>query len=181
MRLRAVPLGLLAAALLAGCLPEDGPPLAASVTDPIRPAEWRGGPEPLSGKLRSGISVYWRQLPAKAAPGETVQLVLRFDGVKAADAGTEVRAGAGARVASPKEPARWRLPAGVVSEVTVSVVVPAADSYLHVGTRQGGLESSRTLVIASSTGAPPAQEATRTGTSASGANGEPILRMDAKP
>lgn len=154
-------------------------PNSASIA-PAAPAErvgdWLGGPEPVSGKLRSGVVSWWRLTPSQPAAGETFELALRLEGVRAADAAVSVATGDGARLADAgATPQRWLLRAGQPAQVTLRLTAPAGDSYLHVTTVQEGRSSVRSIRLALPAG--PASSTPSRGDYAVDARGEPIVRM----
>ncbi len=148
------------------------------VTKPAHSAghdgDWQGGPEPVSGKLRSGIVSWWRLEPPAPAAGTAFKLVLRLEEVKGDDARASVTTSDGARLADPQSPREWALPRGEASLITLGLVAPAGDSYLHVTTRQDGRSSVRSIRIAVAGGA--ASAATRPDHGID-SRGEPIVRM----
>ena len=153
-------------------------PSSASIA-PAAPAErvgdWLGGPEPVSGKLRSGIVSWWRLTPSQPTAGERFELTLRLDGVRAADAAVAVATGDGARLADAAAPQRWLLRPGQPAQITLRLTAPAGDSYLHVTTVQEGRSSVRSIRLALPAG--PASSPPSRGDYAVDARGEPIVRM----
>ena len=152
--------------------------------------DWRGGPEPLTGKQPTGIITWWRFQPALPQPGQPFELTLRPEGVVQSGATVSLRAGDGARMhlrdttpaISPTiDPATaaspmWSLPVGVPSELRVQVVAPPGDSHIHLETRQGDRLASRSILLAlpgSNRGAAARQR----NDYATDARSEPIVRM----
>lgn len=127
----------------------DSLPLAPAA-DALRKGAWLGGPDPVSGKLRSGISTYYRLDPAYPKAGQAVQVDLRFEEVLGSDATVKLTVGDGAQWATPVQ-ANWRLPQGTPSQVTLHITVPAGDSYLHVMTAQNHRPSVASILLAAST------------------------------
>lgn len=121
----------------------------APTADALRKGAWLGGPDPVSGKLRSGISTYYRLDPAHPKAGQTVQVDLRFEEVLGSDATVKLTVGDGAQWADPVQTS-WRLPLGTPSQVTLHVTVPAGDSYLHVMTAQNHRPSVASILLAAS-------------------------------
>lgn len=187
-------------AALTGCRTADGP---AQATPPLMQAtpataqrsgdpgssDWRGGPEPLTGKLPTGIITWWRFQPAQPQPGQAFTLTLRLDGVVQAGATVALRAGDGARLqGSGGDPAVnpagnpaaaapvWTLPVGTPSELQVQVVAPPGDSHVYLETRQGDRQASRTILLALP-GSNPGASARLRNDYATDARGEPIVRM----
>lgn len=132
----------------------DGADPWAPVADGLRKGPWLGGPDPVSGKLRSGVATYYRWGAVQAGKPVKAQLELRFEAVSSHDATVNLAVGDGAEWAAPIR-ARWRLKPGVASHITVQVWVPAGDSYLHVTTAQNQRASVKSIVLA-----PPAAATT---------------------
>ncbi len=127
----------------------DSLPLAPAA-DALRKGAWLGGPDPVSGKLRSGISTYYRLDPAHPKAGQAVQVDLRFEEVLGRDATVKLTVGDGAQWATPIQTS-WRLSQGTPSQVTLHITVPAGDSYLHVMTAQNHRPSVASILLAAST------------------------------
>lgn len=119
----------------------------APAADALRKGGWQGGPDPASGKLRSGISTYYRFNPEHPKAGKTVQVDLRFETVEAGDATVSLTLGDGAQWAN-SAPTSWRLPKDTPSQVTLQITVPAGDSYLHVMTAQNRKPSVKSILLA---------------------------------
>lgn len=176
--------GLAVCGLLAACRwgqeiptnnqPEVKAPAIAALA-PAAPAQragvWLGGPEPISGKLRTGIAVYYRWQTSS-------MLVLRLEGASAEDATVGLTTSDGARLVPPGQPSSWRLKAGLPSELSVTVAAPAAGGYVHVLTGQNGRHATRSISLNPSAAAValPSHAAP-----ASDASGAPIVRMQALP
>ncbi|MDD2926461.1 hypothetical protein [Rhodoferax sp.] len=152
-------------------------PAVAPQADVQRSGAWLGGPEPISGKLRTGIAVYYRLLAT--ADQATFDLVLRLEGASAEDATVRLTTSDGARLMPEGGPASWRLSAGVPSQLAVKVRVSSGDGYVHVMTGQNGRHATRSIVLNPSTAA--VRGLTRRAAGASDASGEPIVRMQALP
>ncbi len=170
---------LLAMAALTAC---RGDPATAPIGQSIAPAapadrvgDWLGGPEQVSGKLRSGIVSWWRLTPSQPQADDRFELALRLEGARAADAAVSVAAGDGARLVDAGVPQRWLLRAGQPALITLHLTAPAGDSYLHVTTVQDGRSSVRSIRLALPAGLSGATP-TR-GDYAVDARGEPIVRM----
>ena len=167
---------------LAGCQATDsagsnGQSVAAPA--PIaRDGAWLGGPEPVSGKLRSGINSWWRTVPAQPSAGLPFELVLRLEDITASDIATAVSTSDGARFADADAARQWLLRAGQPAQVTLRLVAPAGDSYLHVQTQQQGRSSVRSIRLAMPA-APSAASAAARADYAVDVRGEPIVRMRA--
>lgn len=152
--------------------------LHAAVAPADRVGDWLGGPEPVSGKLRTGIVSWWRLAPSPPAVDQPFELVLRLEGARADDAAVSLATGDGARLVDPSAPQRWLLRPGQPAQITLRLVAPAGDSYLHVTTVQDGRSSVRSIRLALPAGpagaasAPPGR-----GDYAVDARGEPIVRM----
>lgn len=125
----------------------DGAAPWAPVADGLRKGQWLGGPDPVSGKLRSGVTTYHRWTAVAVGKPVKAQLELRFEDVSADDATVSLAVGDGAAWAAPV-PTHWRLKPGVASHITVQVLVPAGDSYLHVTTSQNQRSSVKSIVLA---------------------------------
>ena len=134
-----------------------------------------GGPEPPSGKLRSGIVSWWRLSPATPAPGVPFELILRLEAGKADDASAAVATSDGARLADSQARREWTLPADEPALLTLKLVAPAGDSYLHLTTRQHGRSSVRSIRLALPAGAAASGSAKPHEVDA---RGEPIVRME---
>ena len=147
---------------------------------PPAPAEregaWQGGPEPASGKLRSGIVTWWRFAPAAPSPGVPFELVLRFEDVQDGTATASAAVGDGAQWASAGASRAWRLAPDRPSEVRLRLVAPPGTSYLHVTTEQRGRSSVRSILLAMPGKAP---SVAARGDYATDAQGEPVVRMPA--
>ncbi len=185
-------LGGVLVGLLAGCRTADTPAPATPTLAQATPAalqrsndhgsDWRGGPEPLTGKQPTGIITWWRLQPANPTPGQPFELTLRLEGVTQPGATVALRAGDGAQLhppgASPATAAApaWALPVGVPSELRVQVVAPPGDSHVHLETRQGDRVASRTVLLALP-GSNPAAAARQRTDYTTDARGEPIVRM----
>lgn len=126
----------------------------APVADELRKGRWQGGPDAVSGKLRSGVTTYHRWGAVQAGTPVSAALELRFETVSAEDATVSLAVGDGAEWVAPG-PTRWRLRPGVPSHITVQVLVPTGDSYLHVTTAQGPRSSVKSILLA-----PPAAATT---------------------
>ena len=156
----------------------------ASAALPAEPApaqrmgDWHGGPEPLSGKLPSGIVTWWQLRPAQPRPGEAFELTLRSEEVRQSGASVSLRAGDGARLVGVPPEAAWALPVGTPSQVRVQVVAPAGDSYVHVFTHQGDRYGARSIRIALP-GVNPGAASRQRDDYATDSRGEPIVRMPA--
>ena len=158
---------------LATSLP--APPLAEPAAAE-REGVWQGGPEPVSGKLRSGVVTWWRFAPAVPSPGTPFDLVLRFEDVHDDTATALAAVGDGAQWASAEATRAWRLAPGRPTEVRLRLVAPPGASYLHVTTQQRGRSSVRSILLALPGKAPAV--ASR-GDYATDARGEPVVRMPA--
>lgn len=150
-------------------------PLAAQASAE-REGVWQGGPEPASGKLRSGIVTWWRIAPAAPSPGTPFELVLRFEDVQDGAATASVAVGDGAQWASAGAARAWRLRPDRSTEVRLRLVAPPGTSYLHVTTEQRGRSSVRSILLAMPGKAP---SVAARGDHATGARGEPVVRMPA--
>ena len=190
-------IALLAAGLVLGACRHDEGAVPASVATaaasasaaaatpvPAEPApaqrigDWQGGPEPLSGKLPTGIVTWWQLRPATPRPGEAFELTLRSEGAIRPGAMLSLRAGDGARLVGVAPGMSWALPVGTPSQVRVQVVAPAGDSYMHVFTRQGERYGARSIRIALP-GVNPSAAARQRDDYATDSRGEPIVRMPA--
>ena len=109
-----------------------------------RQGRWEGGPEPVSGKLRSGITSYYQ---TQSGADGALTLVLRLEDVDAADATVQLRTSDGAKLLSPGSEQVWPLRQGAASQWTLSLSIPPGDSYLHVLSAQRGRHSTRTLLL----------------------------------
>ena len=139
-------------------------------------AGWLGGPEKMSGKLRSGIVAWWRLEPPNPAAGVPFDLQLRLDEVKGDDAAVSVSTSDGARLTAAQATRDWTLPPGRDSLIRLQIVAPAGDSYLHLTTRQHGRSSVRSIRF----GLPGAiASAPGNGTHTLDARGEPVVPMQA--
>lgn len=125
----------------------------APVAEGLRKGPWLGGPDPVSGKLRSGVTTYYRWVDVQAGKPVKAKLELRFETVSAGGATANLAVGDGAEWATPI-PTLWRLKSGVPSHLTVDLVLPAGDSYLHITTSQQQRSSVKSLLLA-----PPKAEA----------------------
>ena len=141
-----------------------------------REGVWQGGPEPASGKLRSGVVTWWRFAPAAPSPGKPFDLVLRFEDVQDDTATASATVGDGAQWASAEATRAWRLAPDRAAEVRLRLVAPPGASYLHVTTQQRGRSSVRSILLALPGKAPAV--ASR-GDDATDARGEPVVRMQA--
>ena len=121
-------------------------PLAPS-TDALRVGDWQGGPEAISGKLRSGIATYYRLPSAPLVANQAFDIELRFEGVSADDGTVELRTGDSAKFASSQESYAWRLSKDTPSRVVLRIVAPAGDSYLHVTTSQKSRSAVRSFLL----------------------------------
>ena len=153
-------------------------PRVAPQVDARRVGNWQGGPEPVSGKLDSGIAIY-HQLPAPVA-GKAFDLVLRFEEVQGDDAAVHLTSSDGARLLADKNELRWRLVAGHASQIVVQVIAPPGDSYVHVMAEQNGRHSARSIALSlpSENGKRPAGYR---GADDKDGSGTPIVRMQAEP
>ena len=151
-------------------------PVPAGPAPAQRVGDWQGGPEPVSGKLPTGIVTWWQLRPAKPRPGEAFELTLRSEGASRPGAMLSLRAGDGALLAGVAPGASWALPVGVPSQVRVQVVAPAGDSYVHVFTRQGERYGARSIRIALP-GINPSAASRQRDDYATDSRGEPIVRM----
>jgi hypothetical protein len=120
--------------------------LAPSTQEP-RQGQWQGGPEELSGKLRSGISTYYRLPEAPLKANSAFEIELRFEGVTATDASVEVRSSDGLKFLSKQDHHIWRLSKDQASVVRIGLLAPLGDSYLHIMTGQMGRKAVRSFVI----------------------------------
>ena len=159
--------------------PEPIPvPQVAPQVDARRVGDWQGGPEPVSGKLDSGIAIY-HQLPAPVA-GKAFDLVLRFEEVQGNDASVHLTCSDGARLLADQNELSWRLVAGHASQIVVQVIAPPGDSYVHVMAAQNGRHSVRSIALSlpSANGKRPAGYR---GADDKDGSGAPIVRMQAEP
>ena len=115
---------------LTGCLdmspgkvndPVGQMPIAPQAASP-RVGKWLGGPEPASGKLRSGIATYFQALPEAPVAGQPFFVPIRLEDVEKDDAQMELLI-RDVRMANPSEPKAWKLKKGLVSEVRVQLCV----------------------------------------------------------
>ena len=139
---------------------------------------WQGGPEPVSGKLYSGIAVYYQVLAPVV--GKPFDLVLRFEDVTGEDASVQLSASDGARLVAQAGGLSWRLGAGHASQLVMKVIAAPGDSYIHLMTSQNGRHTARSIALSlpSTTGKRAAGY--RAGDDKD-ASGEPIVRMQAQP
>jgi len=186
--------GLIFCAALCACESDHEPPPAAPVlalmpsqqdavavaptTRSERTGVWLGGPEPVSGKLRTGIAVYYR--PFSPVPGKPFDLALRFEGVNGEDAAVQLRTSDGARLILEGGSSYWRLTAGVPSQLTVKLSAPPGDSYLNIFTSQNGRHAANSIALSVPSDAPLRPAGYRAGDDKD-ANGAPIVRMQAGP
>lgn len=150
----------------------------APLAEPERTGVWLGGPEPVSGKLRTGIALYVR--PFSPVLGQPFDLVLRFEGVSGDDASVRLSTSDGARLMQQGGESTWRLTAGAASQLVVKLMTPPGDSYLHVFTAQHGRHAARSIALTLPSDAPQRPAGYRGG-DAKDASGEPIVRMQAGP
>lgn len=132
---------------LAACLSNAPPdPVWAPTAEGPRLGVWLGGPEPVSGKLRSGVVTYhrWDAVPVK--PLRVVRLALRFEAVSGPDATVALVVGDGARWVDDS-PKRWQLKPGVPSQIAVDIALPDGESYLHVTTSQQQRSSVKSILL----------------------------------
>lgn len=172
---------------LAGCLdmlpgksghPQTQTPMA-SKADSARVGKWLGGLDPVSGKLRSGISTYYQVTPDVPVAGQPFVVTIRLEGVEKDDAQMELLA-RDLRLVNASEPRAWKLKNGQVSQVQVQLLAVAGDNYLHVATMQNKVNSVRSLVF--STADAPAPRTSSVGTAfETAADGSPIVKMQALP
>lgn len=134
---------------------------------------WLGGPEPVSGKLRSGISTYYQMT---ANPQGYLTLLLRFEDVVANDATVQIRTSDGARVLNSVADQIWPLRPNETSKWALELALPLGDSYLHVMTAQRGRHSTRSILLYRAGGVTQPRGATE-GTLERDAKGEPIVRQ----
>lgn len=121
-------------------------PLAQTVTT-VRDGIWQGGPEPLSGKLRVGISTYFRQRPMRPQAGAVFEVDLRFEEVSADHVQVQLQPGDGARLAVAGAQSAWRLSKDQMSQITVKMTAPQGQSYLHAMLAVGGRQVARSFLI----------------------------------
>lgn len=162
-------------------MPSHQDAVAVAVAPPARSERtgvWLGGPEPVSGKLRTGIAVYYR--PFSPVVGKPFDLVLRFEGVSGDDASVQLSTSDGARLLQEGGESTWRLAAGAASQLVVKLMAPPGDSYLHVFTAQHGRHAARSIALTLPSDAPRRPAGYRGG-DAKDASGEPIVRMQAGP
>ena len=167
----------------------------APVGEPERTGTWLGGPEAVSGKIHSGVEVYYqlqsRSKPTLSEGNLSLQVNLRLENVKAPGAWLQVRTSPGVqlnegKVASePGEGILWRLSPDQASTLSYLVTVPAGDQYLHLLTGQLGRLSSHSILLDSSQeqvkGAGKNRVAALAGNRAlpdRDAQGEPIVRLE---
>lgn len=169
---RASPLALaLSSLLVAGCVhdqnsagsphaaAQDCPGLAgllnASTERPVRRqakqesfqrAGWQGGAEPI-GKPGSGLAVYYRFDNDAAGASRLAMLSMAVGDVRRAPALVTVYAIDGARLQEGNEHGVWRLQPGMISEIDLTVIVPASGGGLVAATCQDGKISMRNLPL----------------------------------
>lgn len=184
--LKALVLGLSVCMMVAGCQSDQdqAPGAQTSMLKMAPPADarrvgvWQGGPEPVSGKLHSGIAVYYQVLAPVA--GKPFDLVLRFEGVTGEDGAVQLSASDGVRLVADAGGLSWRLGAGLASQLVVKVIAQPGDSYVHLLTSQNGRHTARSIALSlpSTTGK---RAAGYRGGDDKDASGEPIVRMQAQP
>jgi hypothetical protein len=150
-------------------------PIDRAQLNAARQGPWLGGPEPVSGKLRSGITTYHR---TTFNPDGRLALLLRFEDVVAEDATVQVRTSDGAKLLNSAVAQLWPLRANETSKWALDLELPLGDSYLHVMTAQRGRQSTRSILLHRDGGAAKPREATE-GVIERDAKGEPIVRMQA--
>jgi hypothetical protein len=150
----------------------------APAAETERSGVWLGGPEPVSGKLRTGIALYVR--PPSPVLGKPFDLVLRFEGVSGDDALVQLSTSDGARLMQQGGESTWRLPAGVPSQLVVKLMAASGESYLHVFTAQHGRHAALSIALSLPSDA-PLRPAGYRGGDGKDASGEPIVRMQAEP
>lgn len=128
-------------------------PLAPTVTH-VRDGVWQGGPEPVSGKLRVGISTYFRQRPALPRAGESFEVDLRFEEVSSNDAQVQLQPSDGANLAVMGAQSAWRLGKDQDSQITVKMKAPPGQSYLHAMLKVEGRQVARSFLMQTQPGKP---------------------------
>ena len=174
-------------ACLSGCLdmspgkvndPVGQMPKASQAASP-RVGKWLGGPEPASGKLRSGVTTYFQAVPEVPVAGQPFFVTIRLEDVEKDDAQMELLA-RDLRLANPSEPKAWKLKKGMASEVRVQLVAVAGDNYLHVATTQNKVSSVRSILFSTADASAPRAPSVGTVYDTT-ADGNPIVKMQAKP
>lgn len=148
------------------------------MADAVKAGVWLGGPEPVSGKLRSGITTWYRLDPPQPARDEPFDLILRFEDVDAAGATVAVSTSDGARFAPPAGVTSWALPLAQASQLKLRLLAPAGSSYVHVQSQQRGRSSVRSVLLSVPAADPAAAPVPRKDY-AIDAQGEPIVRKRA--
>lgn len=157
---------------------KDAPPAVAAQVDAGRFGKWRGGPEP-AGKVRSGIISFYQFEPTQPVAGQSLNVTLRLEEVVGSDAKIDI---ALERVQwSSEQPGQsaWRLLTGRPSQLTLKLIPPDGDAYLHLMTMQNGRSSTRSILIATGGTTPKAELVGQT--YELDARGEPIVRSRAAP
>lgn len=166
----------------------------APVGESERTGTWLGGPEAVSGKIHSGVEVYYqlqnRPKPTLPEGSLSLQINLRLENVKAPDAWLQVRTSPGVQLNEDKvaselgEGILWRLSPDQTSTLSYLVTVPAGDQYLHLLTGQLGRLSSHSILLDTSQGQVKGAGKNRVAASAGNrtspdrdAQGEPIVRL----
>lgn len=131
----------------------------APIGESERTGNWLGGPEAVSGKIHSGVAVYYQiqngSQPALFGGSLLLQVNLRLENVKASDAWLQIRAspgvqlneGQGEGLTELEKGILWQLSPGQASTLSYLLTVPAGDQYLHLLTGQLGRLSSHSIVL----------------------------------
>lgn len=161
----------LSALLVAGCVhdqnsagsphsaAQDCPGLAgllnASTERPVRRqvtqesfqrAGWQGGHEP-NGKPGSGLAAYYRFDNDAASANQLAMISMALGDVRRAPALVTVYGIDGARLQEGDEHGVWRLQPGMISEIGLTVIVPASGGGLVAATCQDGKISMRNIPL----------------------------------
>ena len=166
----------------------------APIGESERTGTWLGGPEAVSGKIHSGVAVYYqlqnRPKPAFPEGSLSLQVNLRLENVEAPDAWLQVRTSPGVQLNEDRaaselgEGILWRLSPGQASTLSYLVTLPTGDQYLHLLTGQLGRLSSHSILLNPSQGQVKGAVKNRAAALAGNralpdrdAQGEPIVRL----